>query len=119
MAKITIECSVTRRAPKCYQAHLTQASGDPAITGRGESDKAARDDLARNLAWLAHVTPGIVSALGSVGVAWIVQPYGIAGRWLARRIASVGAGQPTQFAAEPTQFDAESWSKARAIVEAW
>lgn len=83
-----IPASVKRLGKGRWEAWIALA-GSHGVTGSGETDKAARADLERNLAWAAHYVGAFVALDGS-GAPWVCTVASWHGAWTVRRVTAEG-----------------------------
>lgn len=106
-----VPASIVKRAKNSWEAWPCSA-GSHGVSGEGETEKAAREDLEKNLAWVAHYVGAFVAFDGE-GAPWIctVAPY--AGHWIVRRPTEKGLSEGTSVCRAP------SFSALRDQIATW
>lgn len=106
-----VPARVSRMERKRYEA-WTGLAGSHGVAGTGETEQAAREALARNLAWIAHYVGAFVATDGA-GQPWIVTVAYDHGHWIARRATEQGMSEGCTIMAAP------SYSKCREEIATW
>jgi hypothetical protein len=104
---------VKRYERKCFEASTTLA-GSRGVSGKGETEAAARADLERNLAWVSHYVGAFVAHDGE-GNPWLCTVGYHHGTWIVVRIT----GDKQGLSSGSSIIQAPSYSRLRETILEW
>lgn len=111
-----IQARIPARVHRTYSRgpwHAYAASiSSHGVMGEGNTEREARDDLEKNLLWIAHYVGAFV-ALDGVGQPWIVTVAAWHGHWIVRRATDTGMSTGSTVMAAP------SYSRVIAEIATW